>query len=298
MDYVTRQFINLAKKLRKDLRSALSSLHHDRQEQIEAIRETRKAYDKSRDTPPILRAELQVPHPIEVQTDPKDKKTGRERYKLVIETLTLLGVVAYAIVAIRQWREMISARHQAQVAVQAAQTSAATAQQALDFQKEGTRREQRPYIFLGASASPGIKEFILFHPYPTFNPNSPEPFRANIGFKNFGHSPAVRVRFGCRVAFGKNAAQQVRFVPFDTAVGEFAMAPDENAFHTCESTDQPRDAQAVIEVLGTNYYLNVFGQFEYFDMWDKSPTYYTDFCYTRLANGAVGECPNRGASYR
>ena len=123
MDYVTRQFINLTKKFRREIPKLVESLRNDIKQHIDAAREARNAYEQGRNTAPVLRAELQVPHPIEVQTSSKDKKTGREWYKLIVETLTLLAVVAYAIVAIRQWREMIQARHQAQASIQVTKDS-------------------------------------------------------------------------------------------------------------------------------------------------------------------------------
>jgi hypothetical protein len=146
MDYVTRQFINLTKKFRKEIPKFAKLLSDDIKQHTEAVRETRHAYKQSRNTPPILRAELQVPHPIEVQTTPKDKKTGREWYKLVIETLTLLGIVAYAIITVRMWREMIFARHQSQLAME---TSKKSADQALEKAKEANEiavAGERPWV--------------------------------------------------------------------------------------------------------------------------------------------------------
>lgn len=166
MDYVTRQFIVLTKKLRKEIRNGLEILHGDIQKHIEAVNEARNAYKQSQDSPQVLRAELQVPHSIEVETHPKDKKGGREWYKLVIDTFTLLGVLVYATVAIRQWREMISARHQTEQAIQAANRSATAAENTIQYTKDS----DRPWIGRG-------------DPIPT-PPGSPEPPPAVQVFTN------------------------------------------------------------------------------------------------------------------
>jgi len=180
MDYVTRQFIVLTKKLRKELRELLFTLHNDIQKQIEAIHKARNAYEQSHNSPQVLRAELQIPHPIEVETHPKEKKTGREWYKLVIDTLTLLGVLAYATVAVRQWREMLSVRHQTQQAIQAANRSAKAAEDANDYAVAANR--------------PWIGQVDSGHD-PTFAKGSDEKgkwvtFRNLFAFKNAGRRPA------------------------------------------------------------------------------------------------------------
>jgi len=61
MDYVTRQFINLAKKLRKEVREALEVLHRDFQKHTEAIHKASEASNQRETTMPILRAQLQIP---------------------------------------------------------------------------------------------------------------------------------------------------------------------------------------------------------------------------------------------
>lgn len=154
MDFLTQQFIATAKRLREQLnviREGIFTLLRDSQGQITAIREDRNTQNERDNTPPVLRAELHVPHPIEVQTSPKDKKQGREWFTLVVETLTLIGVVVYATVAIRQWREMISARHQTREVVWQAARAANEAHTANDITKEALVSVQRAYIFADSS---------------------------------------------------------------------------------------------------------------------------------------------------
>jgi hypothetical protein len=77
MDYVTRQFINLSKKLRKELRKALSDLRQALQKQTDAISKANERGDtqRSREGPPfVVRAELHVPERVE-----KDRQTREDR---------------------------------------------------------------------------------------------------------------------------------------------------------------------------------------------------------------------------
>jgi hypothetical protein len=187
MDFLTQQIIATAKKLSNRLdaiREGILTLHRDSQEQITATRQARNTQNERDNTPPILRAELQVPHPIEVQTSPKNKKQGQKWYKLVIETLTLIGVIWYADVATRQWREMIAARHQAQVAIEAAQNANQIA--ASNF-----ANEQRPYIWFQAS-TPGFRRLD-------------GKMEETIYIANYGKTPAIGVRCIGRIFYGQDA---------------------------------------------------------------------------------------------
>jgi hypothetical protein len=67
MDYVTRQFINLAKKLRDDVRKLSAALYNDLahiSDGLKHLRETISAQwqadNKSRDTPPTTVTELRT----------------------------------------------------------------------------------------------------------------------------------------------------------------------------------------------------------------------------------------------
>jgi hypothetical protein len=177
MDYVTRQFIVLTKKLRKEVRKALEILHKDSQKQIEAIQEARNAYEQGHNAPQVLRAELQVPHPIEVETRPKDKKSGREWYKIMVETLTLLGVLAYAAVAVRQWREMISARHQNEKVIQKTEES-------IVQNKMNTYLDQRAWV--------SVEDISM-------TPQAKQPLSVGFRFTNSGKTPAINAYIRDRI---------------------------------------------------------------------------------------------------
>jgi hypothetical protein len=101
MKSLLQESIATLKELRNcllDIPIKLSALRDAVDEQTKTIHETRKANDDANHPTPVIRADLQVPHPIEVQTDPKDKHTGRENLKFVISTLTLLFVAGYTVI--------------------------------------------------------------------------------------------------------------------------------------------------------------------------------------------------------
>jgi hypothetical protein len=194
MDYVTRQFINLAKKFRKELPKLANAIRGDFQKQVKAIEEAKNAFNESRNNPSILRAELHISHPIEVKTESKDKKRSREWYKLVIETLTFLSVLAYFLVTNRMYHEMISARHQTQHSVEAAERSANAAETANTNQMEHFRTEERPYVWIQNIGVADEKQQLIFSNRAiwTFVGTNEQP-PINIGVNNFGHSPAVHL---------------------------------------------------------------------------------------------------------
>jgi hypothetical protein len=53
MDYVTRQFINLTKKFRKELPKLAELLHRDLKQHTEAIHSAKKSREQERDVQPV-----------------------------------------------------------------------------------------------------------------------------------------------------------------------------------------------------------------------------------------------------
>jgi hypothetical protein len=132
MDYVTRQFINLTKKLRKDIRKYASDLNGVLHKQIEAIREAYKAAETKRSSTPEVTVLNHFPESIEVHQNAKD--TGDERnYRrasFFVTSLTLGAIVVYAALVRWQYREMVNTRLQMQGAIDAANRSATAAETA------------------------------------------------------------------------------------------------------------------------------------------------------------------------
>lgn len=105
MDFLAQQLLAIKKKIIdhfKELDGKLSALNDG----VSAISREVKTQAEAGKTPPTLQATLQVPTPLQVQTEPKEKKRWREIHKVAMETVTLLVVLAYSVVSYFQWREM------------------------------------------------------------------------------------------------------------------------------------------------------------------------------------------------
>ena len=118
MDYVTRQFINLTKQLRKELRKYQETLHRDLSHLSDGIKnlkdtisEQGKACEKSNEAKPVSVTDFRSNVPISVQDE--TKKTIPEWvwvvFKGAVETIGIAAVVGYTYFAYNQWQEQIDA---------------------------------------------------------------------------------------------------------------------------------------------------------------------------------------------
>jgi hypothetical protein len=160
MDYVTRQFINLTKKLRKELRAAIQSLDKGLTKQSEAIQEATEAA-KQRQQAPTLRAELHVPQSDRYKQETNDtRKTIVEYWKAYIEIVGIVILAAYTTVTALQLREMIKSTGAAEEAAAAARDAANIADATLKNAQKQFRDEQRPYIWSQAGPGNPLNQFI------------------------------------------------------------------------------------------------------------------------------------------
>jgi Sec-independent protein translocase protein TatA len=96
MDYVTRQFINLTKKFRKDLRKIAADLNRALHKQTEAIRESNQAAETQQSPAPEVTVLNHLPESIQVHQNAKD--TGDERnYRRAMFFITALTLGAIVI---------------------------------------------------------------------------------------------------------------------------------------------------------------------------------------------------------
>jgi hypothetical protein len=162
MDYVTRQFINLAKKLRDDVRKSFSSLHNDLSRLSDGLKNLkdavgteRQSYEKQRTIDHrITIADLQTQVPIRVQTEAKRSKIARVWgfAKGALEIAGILAAVIYAWVAYHQWQETIDATN-----FTARQTE--LSRKGLNETVKNFRVGERAYIFVvGIDPSVPLKE--------------------------------------------------------------------------------------------------------------------------------------------
>ena len=110
MNSVTQRLIAISNKLLAELRrigDAVGVLHTDSQQHIEAIRKTDNTAEKCHQTPPVIRPEPEIPEPAKYQQERANtEKKWLERSKVLLEVLTLVAVIVYAVYAKRQWKTM------------------------------------------------------------------------------------------------------------------------------------------------------------------------------------------------
>lgn len=159
MDYVTRQFINLIKKFRKDLRKYVANLNSALQKQHEAIRTSTQTRNNEQSPPPVVNAIVNFPPSVEVHQN-QSETTHERKYKgrtLLLSRLSLLAIVFYATLVYLQYREMISATGAAQQAVTEARRNRLQADKAFRATVEQFRLDQRAWVSaVGISPPPSI----------------------------------------------------------------------------------------------------------------------------------------------
>jgi predicted GNAT superfamily acetyltransferase len=100
-----REFLILTKKLLVEVRT-LNFNFLRLQEKVESVAKEQRTQNQRQQTPPILRAELQIPEAIDNKREPdKRKKVRREWYAIILSALTLAAVTGYAIITYQMWRQ-------------------------------------------------------------------------------------------------------------------------------------------------------------------------------------------------
>ena len=148
-DFVSRQFIVLTKKFRKDLRKYLTVLNSALNKQAEAIRQSHKTSDGKQRSPPEITIHNHYPESIEIAHNPKDTRDERnyKRAMFFVTALTLGAIVVYADLVYWQYRETIKATGAAQQAATAAGKSA-------DTQTIAVHLDQRAWIVPSPKGTP------------------------------------------------------------------------------------------------------------------------------------------------
>jgi hypothetical protein len=175
MDYVTRQFINLAKKFRKELRLYVSRLDSALQKNADAIRSTQEASNQKQSPPPEVTVFNNFPSSIEIHQKAKDARYERNyrRFTFGITVLTLGAIVVYSVLVYRQYLEMIKTTAKTGEAADAAKRAADTAANQLEL-------PERPWVDAQVEIGGPM----------TFNVNG-AIITTNLKLLNSGHSPAL-----------------------------------------------------------------------------------------------------------
>jgi hypothetical protein len=184
MDYVTRQFINLTKNLRKDARRLLTDLKNALQNQTHAIREATKSSNNQRTPPPEIVTHVHFPPSIEVRQSANEAQYER-RYKrrtLFISFITFLIITFYAVLVYLQLREMVATTGATQQAVVEARRNRLQSEKNLNATIEQFRLDQRAWV--GLMGSNHISIQIV----------KGSPIKITIELQNVGKTPALSER--------------------------------------------------------------------------------------------------------
>jgi hypothetical protein len=107
MDNSIREFTLLVKKLLIEVRT-LNLTFLRLQESVESTAKEQQAQSQLQQTPPILRAELQIPEAVGNKREAdRQKKVRREWCAIALSALTLAAVTGYAIITYQMWQETI-----------------------------------------------------------------------------------------------------------------------------------------------------------------------------------------------
>jgi hypothetical protein len=191
MDYVTRQFINLTKKLRKDLNKALPSLQRGIEKistKIEsAAAKNHTDHQKASAPPPVILGELRRPQSEidqeearEIRKEASDtRQEGRDRIRLFFEGSGLLIASVLAVANIGLWLVTKEVSNATRDAAAAANSQVQASKDSIDATVKQFRLDQRAWL--------GPKGITLHEMH------APEPIVATITIMNFGKTPAMAV---------------------------------------------------------------------------------------------------------
>ncbi|MGB6386170.1 MAG: hypothetical protein WBE52_11525 [Terriglobales bacterium] len=280
MDYVTRQFINLTKNFRKEIRKLLSDLHNALQNQTSAIRDYTAATQQRQNTqPPIqISAELHTPENIEGDRARRDNRQyGLQQWLTVGTWLAFIAAAVYAGIAREQLR---TAKSQFVEAQRVSKEQFKTAQ---DASAKQFQIDQRPYVWNSAIEA-------------RFDENQRIAF-ADIYLMDFGKSPAINERGMAAVFVGKLSLAKAdnwfkerdksRLTVKDAPAAILPPGIPSNPLQTQAVERTHSDAIPVADfnaALATDDGLVIVARFEYFDGSGES-FYRSDMCWTRKVRG-------------
>jgi hypothetical protein len=197
MDYVTRQFIVLAKKFRKELHKYQETLHRDLTQLSngfknlkDSVDSQRKSNEEARQTnTAITIANLRTDVPILVQDETKktEKKRVWPKIKSALEAFAYIAVIGYTIETYQIWQETITANNISMSNFRRARIDA-----------NGQLKESRNNFEVSQRAWLGM-EAVLVIPKPIGTPNNLVAFK--FVWKNTGLTPALEARIHPAVTY-------------------------------------------------------------------------------------------------
>ena len=274
MDYVTRQFINLAKKLRDEFRKARETLHDDLSRLADGLKNLKdaasthwQANEKRYDANPVTVAELRTQIPIRVQTKAQRSKaeTIWRVFKGALETVGIVAVCLYTVVAYQQWQEATDATN-----FVARQTE--LSRKGLNETTKNFRMDERSWIGIeGFSPSPLV-------------PN--QKFVASGKVTNSGKTPALDVKITTTTHFSDepvNIAKYARSPERDKGKGKprsVAVFFPGMVKYAIGGSDFPLPQTAIERITktgGEGKFVYIFGEITYKDIFGEA--HLTTFCF-------------------
>jgi hypothetical protein len=260
--------------------------------------------------PPTLRAELQIPQSVinDCHSDQK-KKYRLERWKFIVEILTLFAIIIYAIITYYQWTTMREATQTTKISATAAtnavEVAKKTAQNNLDsikktlaemnIQSEAMKASARAAKesnenFLAVSrldrrAWIGIKEIIRIT-----EPKLKETLIFSIKIQNTGKTPARKVIIHGSGGFKKPEIKTIDPPDNRPIKSEFAMAP-QTEFLTPVVIERVSEDDMMFIIGKIPFY--VYGTIHYIDVdnINRKTTFCAEFIYKAVGDPALTFCP-------
>jgi hypothetical protein len=283
MDYVTRQFINLTKKFRKELRLQIFKLNGALDKQTKAIREAAKSNQVEQSPQPEVTTVVNIPERIEVRQSAEDTEHDR-RYKnrsLLLSFVTFWAIAIYAVLVYLQYREMINATGVTQAAVNEARHNRLQGERAMIAELEQSRLDQRAWI--------GINNVVGA---PKLN----DVWKVEVVFHNSGRTPARSIR-GSVLSEGVSRGKEPTFVYSKARSFEGGMIPPNGDFHTTvtishdTNTQKPAPVdQPILDSLSSgDAKLYIHGEFQYGDIFGCR--HWITFCWFYMTEpSGFGAC--------
>lgn len=198
------------------------------------------------------------------------------------------GFAAYQTVVIRlQLNEMAQQTDMQGVAARNARREAAVAQEnsqkALQASIDQFSAEERPLVF------------VILNPAPL----QPGRIQADINFVNYGKTPALRGLVWGQIFTGDDALKQAdrwfgatppkdRHPTYGLTVMPITQTPENVPYRSTLFSKEVVTKEKLAHYVSTDFTIVIAGRVSYYDF--PGHWYYTDFCYSRFATGAIPAC--------
>ena len=273
MDYVTRQFINLAKKLRKDFNRLLPSLQRSI-EKISTKIESTSAKNQSREQqpatlPPVIFGELRRPQAEIDQEETRyshneereTRKEGRDRTRIVFEAGGLLVATILAGANIGLWLVTKEVSNATRDAAAAANAQVQATRTSIEATVNAFQSDQRAWVYISDVIPPVM--------------DTKTAWNAVLDIKNTGKTPATNVQLQVLGEFEKKGEKPRLPEKLLLVKG---LIPPNGLFHaTLGDQVKPIDSAGASALMSGDLVFWVHGKITYDDVFKKPHS--VKFCY-------------------